>query len=108
MQVLVCKKPHHLELAHADKPECSPGHALVRIRSHRYLWDGYSCLWRQPACIRQYPRVPGHELAGEVVDVADDQFSTYWANRFTLSLTCIAVSAAPVSNIKPTAAKICR
>lgn len=32
MQVLVCKKPHHLELAHADKPKCLPGHAVVRIR----------------------------------------------------------------------------
>jgi threonine dehydrogenase-like Zn-dependent dehydrogenase len=32
MQVLVCSKPHHLELSHAGRPECTPSYAIVRIR----------------------------------------------------------------------------
>lgn len=72
MQVLVCKKPHHLELAHADKPECSPGHAVVRIRRIGICGtDIHAYGGNQPYF--EYPRVLGHELAGEVVDVADDQ-----------------------------------
>lgn len=72
MQVLVCTKPHHLELANADRPECSPGQALVQIRRIGICGtDIHAYGGNQPYF--EYPRVLGHELAGEVVEVADEQ-----------------------------------
>lgn len=70
MQALVCSKPHHLELRHCDKPECPAGHALVRIRRIGICGtDIHAYGGNQPYF--EYPRVLGHELAGEVVEVAD-------------------------------------
>jgi len=72
MQVLVCTKPHHLELGHSDRPECSPGHAVVQIRRIGICGtDIHAYGGNQPYF--KYPRVLGHELAGEIVEVADDQ-----------------------------------
>ncbi|WP_249976477.1 zinc-binding alcohol dehydrogenase family protein [Vreelandella olivaria] len=70
MQVLVCSKPQHLELQESDYPECRAGHAVVRIRRIGICGtDIHAYGGNQPYF--QYPRVLGHELAGEVVDVAD-------------------------------------
>lgn len=72
MQLLVCSKPHHLELGNSEKPECSPGHAVVRIRRIGICGtDIHAYGGNQPYF--EYPRVLGHELAGEVVEVADRQ-----------------------------------
>ncbi|PCF94585.1 zinc-binding alcohol dehydrogenase family protein [Vreelandella nigrificans] len=72
MQVLVCSKPHHLELRHSDRPECAAGHAIVRIRRVGICGtDIHAYGGNQPYF--EYPRVLGHELAGDVVDIADDQ-----------------------------------
>lgn len=71
MQALVCAKPHHLELRHCDKPECPAGYALVRIRRIGICGtDIHAYGGNQPYF--EYPRVLGHELAGEVVEVADN------------------------------------
>lgn len=70
MQALVCSQPHHLELRHCDKPECPAGHALVRIRRIGICGtDIHAYGGNQPYF--EYPRVLGHELAGEVVEVAE-------------------------------------
>lgn len=67
MRVLECVRPGQLVVAHRDAPRRRPGEALVRIRragvcgtdlhifegSHPYL---------------EYPRVIGHELAGEIAE----------------------------------------
>ncbi|WP_404342312.1 zinc-binding alcohol dehydrogenase family protein [Vreelandella venusta] len=72
MQVLVCSQPQHLELQEFDYPDCSPGHAVVRIRRIGVCGtDIHAYGGNQPYF--QYPRVLGHELAGEVVEVADEQ-----------------------------------
>lgn len=71
MQVLVCSKPHHLELCRSDRPECAAGHAIVRIRRVGVCGtDIHAYGGNQPYF--EYPRVLGHELAGEVAEVADD------------------------------------
>lgn len=70
MQVLVCSKPHHLELRHSDRPRCAPGQALVRIRRIGICGtDIHAYGGNQPYF--EYPRVLGHELSGEIVEVAD-------------------------------------
>lgn len=69
MRALECVKPGELAIAERARPALAPGEVLVRIRragvcgtdlhifegSHPYL---------------EYPRVIGHELSGEVADVA--------------------------------------
>lgn len=71
MQVLVCSEPHHLELQHAGRPACAPGHAVVKIRRIGICGtDIHAYGGNQPYF--QYPRVLGHELAGEIVEVADE------------------------------------
>ncbi|MBE0399056.1 zinc-binding alcohol dehydrogenase family protein [Halomonas sp. FME1] len=72
MQVLVCSKPHHLELSQASRPACTPGYAVVRIRRVGICGtDIHAYGGNQPYF--EYPRVLGHELAGEVVEAADEQ-----------------------------------
>lgn len=72
MQELICSKPHHLELRESDYPDCTPGHAIIRIRRVGICGtDIHAYGGNQPYF--EYPRVLGHELAGDVVEVADDQ-----------------------------------
>ncbi len=71
MQVLVCSEPHHLELRQADRPACTAGHAVVKIQRIGICGtDIHAYGGNQPYF--QYPRVLGHELAGEIVEVADE------------------------------------
>ncbi|WP_375700483.1 zinc-binding alcohol dehydrogenase family protein [Halomonas sp. SL1] len=59
-----------MEVADTPRPECGPGEALVRIRrvgvcgTDIHAFDG-----QQPYFA--YPRVLGHELAGEIIDVGE-------------------------------------
>ncbi len=68
MKTLVCTTPGQLDYRTDSTPEPAPGHALVRIRrvgicgTDLHAFDG-----SQPYF--SYPRVLGHELAGELVSV---------------------------------------
>lgn len=72
MKVLVCSQPHHMELKEAPVPSCGPGEALVRIRRVGICGtDIHAYGGNQPYF--DYPRVLGHELAGEVIAVGEGQ-----------------------------------
>src|SRR3954468_15281965 len=70
MDVLVCVKPRLFEYEKRQRPELSTGQAIIKIRrigvcgTDLHAYEG-----TQP--FLSYPRVLGHELAGELVD-ADD------------------------------------
>jgi len=71
MRSIVCESPRHLRLADAPTPEPRAGEALVRI--HRVGVCGtdlHAFAGEQP--FFDYPRVLGHELAGEVVSLPLD------------------------------------
>lgn len=67
MQQLVCLEPGTFAWKEAEKPVVTPGHSLIRIRkigicgTDIHAFDG-----TQPYFT--YPRVLGHELAGEFVE----------------------------------------
>ncbi|WP_443751037.1 zinc-binding alcohol dehydrogenase family protein [Asticcacaulis solisilvae] len=67
MKTLVCEKPFSLQLGNQPRPERKPGEALIRIRrvglcgTDFHIFSG-----NQP--FLSYPRVMGHELAGEIVE----------------------------------------
>lgn len=67
MNTLVCRQPGQLAYEHRPAPAVPAGHALLRIRrigicgTDLHAYEG-----TQP--FFSYPRVLGHELAGELVD----------------------------------------
>lgn len=68
MHVLVCTQPGHMALQEVPTPTCGPGEALVRVRRVGICGtDIHAYGGNQPYF--DYPRVLGHELAGEVVAV---------------------------------------
>ncbi|WP_026961473.1 zinc-binding alcohol dehydrogenase family protein [Alicyclobacillus herbarius] len=71
MKRVVCREPGVLQIEAAAVPEPNPGEALVRIRRVGVCGtDIHAYRGRQPFV--SYPRVFGHELAGEVVSVHGD------------------------------------
>ena len=70
MRALLCARPGELRLVDRPKPSAAPGTAVVRIRragvcgTDLHIFEG-----TQPYFA--YPRVIGHELAGEVEEVGE-------------------------------------
>jgi 2-desacetyl-2-hydroxyethyl bacteriochlorophyllide A dehydrogenase len=65
MKAVVCESPHHLGLEERPDPERRPGEVLVRMRRIGLCGTDYHIFTgNQP--FLSYPRVMGHELAGEV------------------------------------------
>ncbi|GAB3942942.1 zinc-binding alcohol dehydrogenase family protein [Spirosoma harenae] len=68
MQTLVCTTPGQLTYQTGIKPELSPDHAILRIRRIGICGtDLHAFEGTQP--FFNYPRILGHELAGEIVEV---------------------------------------
>jgi threonine dehydrogenase-like Zn-dependent dehydrogenase len=67
MKTLVCIKPGEFEYVTGEKPQLQKGHAIIKIRrigicgTDLHAYEG-----TQP--FFEYPRILGHELAGELVD----------------------------------------
>jgi 2-desacetyl-2-hydroxyethyl bacteriochlorophyllide A dehydrogenase len=67
MKILTCIKPGHLEYGFADLPELLPGNALLKIKRVGICGtDLHAFEGTQPYF--SYPRILGHELAGELID----------------------------------------
>jgi 2-desacetyl-2-hydroxyethyl bacteriochlorophyllide A dehydrogenase len=68
MRALVCKRPGEFEYRDSDAPLAKPGQAIIRIRrvgicgTDLHAYEG-----TQPYF--DYPRILGHELAGDLVDL---------------------------------------
>jgi 2-desacetyl-2-hydroxyethyl bacteriochlorophyllide A dehydrogenase len=66
MQTLVCTKPGSFQYRSCEKPELIPGHAIIKIaRVGICGTDLHAFEGTQPYF--SYPRILGHELAGELV-----------------------------------------
>lgn len=67
MQTLVCTTPGQLTYQPGVKPTLTPGHAIIRIRRIGICGtDLHAFEGTQP--FFNYPRILGHELAGELVE----------------------------------------
>lgn len=71
MQVVVCPEPGALALATRERPVRRAGEVLVRIRRVGVCGTDYHIV-RGTQPYLSYPRVMGHELAGEVVEGDED------------------------------------
>lgn len=66
MKAIVCDQPNHFRYTDKPMPIAAPGEALVRIRRIGICGtDLHAFRGRQP--FFNYPRILGHELAGEIV-----------------------------------------
>ncbi len=67
MKTLVCTKPGRFEFADAPMPELKPGNAIIKIKRIGVCGtDIHAFEGTQP--FFNYPRILGHELAGELID----------------------------------------
>ncbi|WP_163559114.1 zinc-binding alcohol dehydrogenase family protein [Halomonas sp. NO4] len=70
MRTVVCNEPGSLTLEERHAPDCAPNEALLRVRRVGVCGtDIHAFSGNQPYF--SYPRVLGHELAGEIVAVGE-------------------------------------
>src|SRR6202012_3976954 len=68
MKTLVCTTPGKLEYETRDKPGLNPGCAIIKIKRVGICGtDLHAFEGTQPYF--EYPRVLGHELAGDIVEI---------------------------------------
>src|SRR6187401_3018053 len=73
MKTLVCMKPGLLEYNNSERPQLKKNHAIIKIKRIGICGtDLHAYQGTQP--FFSYPRILGHELAGEIIDIdgADD------------------------------------
>lgn len=70
MKAVVCREPYNLTIEERPAPEAAPGEVIVRIRRVGLCGTDYHIYAGQHPFLA-YPRVMGHELAGEVEHVPD-------------------------------------
>src|SRR5918997_1266906 len=68
MKTLVCTSPGQLEYSRGEAPALTPGQAIIRIRRIGVCGtDLHAFEGTQPYF--KYPRILGHEIAAELVDM---------------------------------------
>lgn len=67
MLTILCQQPFDLRLVDRDPPRAGPGEVLVRIRRVGLCGTDYH-IYAGDQPFLAYPRVMGHELAGEVIE----------------------------------------
>ena len=75
MRTIVCEQPGELLLKNTLQPDERPGYSILRIRKIGICGtDLHAFEGTQPYF--SYPRILGHELAGEIVQTENKEFST--------------------------------
>src|SRR6266496_97327 len=70
MKTLVCTKPGEFNYATAEQPQLQTGRAIIKIKRIGICGtDLHAFEGTQPYF--EYPRILGHELAGELVEIND-------------------------------------
>ena len=67
MTAIVCAEPGQLALVERPEPKAGEGEVLVRVRRAGVCGTDFH-IFRGKQPFLTYPRVIGHELAGEVVE----------------------------------------
>ena len=68
MKVLTCTRPGTFQYSNGDQPECTKGNAIIKIKRIGVCGtDFHAFEGTQP--FFSYPRVLGHELAGELTEL---------------------------------------
>lgn len=71
MKTIVCEQPYRFAMKETERPAVRAGEALVRIRRVGICGtDLHAYRGNQP--FFEYPRVLGHELAGDIAEIGDN------------------------------------
>jgi 2-desacetyl-2-hydroxyethyl bacteriochlorophyllide A dehydrogenase len=71
MRTIVCEEPNRFELKETNTPVAAAGEALIRIRRIGICGtDLHAFKGNQPYFV--YPRILGHELAGEIAEIGEN------------------------------------
>ncbi len=82
MKALLLSEKGKLHLMEVEMPAISPGEALVRVRACGVCGSDLPRIFGDIAYF--YPLIPGHEFAGEVVEVAAAEHQTWLGKRVTV------------------------
>lgn len=73
MRTIICEQPGQLILKDTNEPEIRPGHSIIKVRRIGICGtDLHAFEGTQPYF--SYPRILGHELAGEIVQTGNPEF----------------------------------
>jgi 2-desacetyl-2-hydroxyethyl bacteriochlorophyllide A dehydrogenase len=87
MEILVCNTPGSFSYKQAEAPEATPGHSILKIRRIGICGtDLHAFEGTQP--FFNYPRILGHELAGEIVETDAQGFVPGEAVTFVPYFNC--------------------
>lgn len=88
MKTLICVQPGQFEYQSADRPMLTKNHAIIKIKRIGICGtDLHAFQGDQP--FLEYPRILGHELAGEIVEIDDGaEFKISEAVTFVPYFSC--------------------
>ncbi|WP_282940959.1 zinc-binding alcohol dehydrogenase family protein [Paenibacillus sp. RC67] len=83
MKAIVCEEPNRFEMKEFDIPAAGEGEALLRIRRVGICGtDLHAYRGNQPYFV--YPRILGHELAAEIMDIGENSQGLKTGDRVTI------------------------
>lgn len=71
MRAALLREPYHIELVDLPDPHAGPGHVVIRVEATSICGSDLSG-YRGVNPRTRLPTVPGHELAGTVIEAGDD------------------------------------
>ncbi len=83
MKTVLLKKPGDIRIGEAEKPTRVADQVLIKVRSAGICGSDIGA-YKGVNPLVSYPRVIGHEIAGEVIEVADDEVELMPGDRVIL------------------------
>lgn len=71
MRTMICQEPNRFEMIDTDFPIRNEGEALIRVRRIGVCGTDYHA-YRGNQPYFEYPRILGHEIAGEIVEIDEN------------------------------------
>ena len=101
MKGVYMKEPWQVEVVDLPSPQPGPGQALIRVRTVGICGSDIGA-YRGANPLVSYPRVLGHEIAGEVLSIPENSKGIRPGSSWTPTSTAAAAILAPSAG--PTAA----
>jgi L-gulonate 5-dehydrogenase len=83
MKAVCLQKPGDINIAEIEKPQCGQDHILIAVRSAGICGSDIGA-YRGNNPLVSYPRIIGHEIAGEIVEVPENEKNFTVGDRVVL------------------------
>jgi 2-desacetyl-2-hydroxyethyl bacteriochlorophyllide A dehydrogenase len=74
MKYISVEEPRKVVIKNRDKPICKKGEALLKIIYGGICGSDMGLYKGNMAAYATYPRIPGHELSAEIIDIDDNEY----------------------------------